>query len=112
MTVADQSHGMSPAEVYEEFFVPALFRQWGDVMAGVAGVVPGDRVLDVACGTGVAACAAAERAGPTGAVTGLDLDDGMLAVARRKTGRIEWTQGRAESLPFAAARFVRGRRAG
>jgi ubiquinone/menaquinone biosynthesis C-methylase UbiE len=97
----------SPAQVYEEFFVPALFQQWGRIIADMAGVAPGQRVLDVACGTGVLACAAAERVGPGGAVTGLDLNDEMLAIARGKSARIEWKNGRAESLPFADASFDR-----
>lgn len=97
----------SPAHVYEEFFVPALFQQWGDIVADMARVAPGQRVLDVACGTGVLACAAAERVGPNGAVTGLDPNDEMLAVARAKSARIEWKNGRAESLPFADASFDR-----
>lgn len=97
----------SPAQVYEQFFVPALFQQWGEVIADMVGVAPGHRVLDVACGTGVLACAAAERVGPDGAVTGLDPNDEMLAVARGKSARIEWQDGRAESLPFAEASFDR-----
>jgi ubiquinone/menaquinone biosynthesis C-methylase UbiE len=97
----------SPAQVYEQFFVPALFQQWGGVIADMAGVAPGHRVLDVACGTGVLACAAAERAGVDGAVTGLDPNDEMLTVARGKSARIEWRKGRAESLPFADAGFDR-----
>jgi SAM-dependent methyltransferase len=97
----------SPAQVYEQFFVPALFRQWGSIIADVARVAPGERVLDVACGTGVLACAAAERVGPNGAVTGLDPNDEMLAVARGKSARIEWMNGHAESLPLADATFDR-----
>jgi ubiquinone/menaquinone biosynthesis C-methylase UbiE len=93
--------------VYEELFVPALFHQWGCIIANVARVAPGQRVLDVACGTGVLACAAAERVGPDGAVTGLDPNEEMLAVARGKSPRIEWKNGRAESLPFAEATFDR-----
>ena len=88
------------AEVYEEFFVPALFQQWPPRVATAAGIEAGQRVLDVACGTGVLARAVAERVGPTGAVVGLDLNDGMLAVAQRKAPAIEWRQGRAEALPF------------
>ncbi len=90
----------SPAEIYDALFVPALFQQWGDRVAGEAGIGPGQRVLDVACGTGVLACAAAERAGPEGRVVGLDPNAGMLAVARPKSDRIEWREGRAESLPY------------
>jgi ubiquinone/menaquinone biosynthesis C-methylase UbiE len=97
----------SPAEVYDEFFVPALFQQWGGLVADAAGARPGERVLDVACGTGVLACAADERVGAGGAVVGLDPNEEMLAVARRKNARIEWKTGRAESLPFPDARFDR-----
>src|SRR5262245_28186220 len=99
--------GRSPAEVYGEFFVPALFRQWGRIVADMARVGPGQRALDVACGTGVLARAMAEHAGPDGAVTGLDPNEEMLAVARGKSTRIEWKQGRAEALPFADASFDR-----
>ncbi len=95
----------TPADVYEEMFVPALFQQWGNVVAQAASVGPGQRVLDVACGTGVLACAAADRVGVTGAVVGLDPNPEMLAVARRKSARIEWRGGRAESLPFADQSF-------
>ena len=95
----------NPAEIYEEMFVPALFGQWGPVIADLAVIWPGDRVLDVACGTGVLACAAAARTGPAGRVTGLDANPDMLAVARRKSGAINWKDGRAEALPFADATF-------
>ncbi|AYC33896.1 methyltransferase domain-containing protein [Pseudomonas cavernae] len=95
----------SPAEVYEEFFVPALFQQWGRRVAAEAGIGTGERVLDVACGTGVLACAAAESVGPGGAVVGLDPNEEMLAVARSKSARVEWRVGRAESLPFPDESF-------
>lgn len=95
----------SAAEIYDDFFVPALFREWAPRVADAAGVAPGQHVLDVACGTGVLACEAARRVGPSGRVTGLDRNDGMLAVARRKARGIEWKSGRAESLPFVAAAF-------
>jgi SAM-dependent methyltransferase len=57
-------------------------------------------VLDVACGTGVLARTAAERVGPDGSVTGLDINPAMLAVAARHAPEIEWRQGAAEALPF------------
>jgi ubiquinone/menaquinone biosynthesis C-methylase UbiE len=96
-----------PAEVYDEFFVPALFQQWGNTVSEIAEIKRGQRVLDVACGTGVLAAAAAERVGADGAVVGLDLNHEMLTVARRKRVRVDWKNGRAEALPFRDASFDR-----
>lgn len=90
----------SAAEVYEEFFVPALFRGWTDRVADAAEVAPGDRVLDVACGTGVLARTVIGRVGPAGRVIGLDPNEGMLEVARRASPDVEWREGVAEDLPF------------
>ena len=91
------------AEVYEEFFVPALFGEWAARVADAAQLAPGQKVLDVACGTGVLAREAARRIDPGGVVVGLDCNEGMLSVARRKAPGIEWRRGMAESLPFADA---------
>ena len=88
------------AEAYEERFVPALFQQWVEPVLHAAEAGPGDRVLDVACGTGVVARAAAERVNPGGSVTGVDLNPSMLAVARRIAPEIDWRQGDVASLPF------------
>lgn len=94
-----------PAEIYDALFVPALFAQWGPRVVAAAAVQHGQHVLDVGCGTGVLACAAAERAGPEGRVVGLDPNDQMLAVARRKSTAVAWQPGRAEALPFNDASF-------
>lgn len=95
----------SAAEIYDEFFVPALFAQWPARVLDAAAVCRGQSILDVACGTGVLAREAARRAGSAGKVTGLDVNEGMLAVARRHAAGVEWRQGRAEALPFAAESF-------
>lgn len=95
----------SAAEVYEEFFVPALFEEWAHRVADSAQVQSGQRVLDVACGTGIVARTISERVGAKGSVVGIDVNEGMLAVAKRKAPGIEWHQGRAESLPFDASSF-------
>ena len=97
--------GRSPAEIYDEEFVPALFRPFAGSVADAAGIRTGQKVLDVACGTGVLTLAAAERVGPTGAAVGLDANPDMLTVARRKAAPIEWIDGRAEALPFADTSF-------
>jgi ubiquinone/menaquinone biosynthesis C-methylase UbiE len=93
------------AVAYERDFVPAIFAQWPAKLADVAAIAPGDQVLDVACGTGVLAREAAARVGPSGRVTGLDLNEGMLAVARRLRPEIDWRQGDALDLPFADHAF-------
>lgn len=88
------------AELYEERFVPALFARWVDAVLDAAGVRPGQELLDVACGTGVVARAAAERVGPGGRVTGLDLNPAMLAVASRLRPDLTWRQGDVAGMPF------------
>ncbi len=117
MTDAERGQVAAPAaEVYEQFFVPALFGQFaGPVLdaAGVgtgAGAGDGLRVLDVGCGTGVVARAAAARLGGAGEVVGLDLNEGMLAVARQAplpagARPVEWRRGAAEALPWPDATF-------
>ena len=95
------------AEVYEEFFVPALFQAWPSRVCATAEVQAGQRVLDVACGTGVLARAAARRVDPHGSVVGLDVNEGMLAVAKREAPDIEWQPGIAEDLPFDSDSFDR-----
>ena len=106
MTTTTQSPvAADPAEIYDRSFVPALFARWGPVVADAAGIGPGDRVLDIACGTGALTLACARRAGPTGTVTGLDANPQMLAVARAKPDAIAWHEGHAEALPFEDAAF-------
>ncbi|HEY7866231.1 MAG TPA: class I SAM-dependent methyltransferase [Psychromonas sp.] len=95
----------SAAEIYEQFFIPALFIDWPAQVLELAGVHPGDSVLDVACGTGVLAREALDLVGSEGRVVGLDINDGMLAVARLKSSKVNWLEGAAESLPFDRNEF-------
>ena len=103
MPVSTLNH--RPAEVYDAFFVPALFAQWGPIVVAAARIGPGNHVLDVACGTGALTLAAAERVGPAGSVVGLDSNPEMLEVARRKPARVDWREGPAEALPLPDADF-------
>jgi SAM-dependent methyltransferase len=106
MTEAEDWTGLSEdAQLYENNYVPTLFGPWAPRVADAAGIASGDRVLDVGCGTGILARNAAERVGSVGHVTGLDLDEGMLSVARRAGPGIEWRQGDATELPFEDATF-------
>jgi len=90
----------NPADVYDTRFVPALFGRWAPVVCDTARIEPGDRVVDVGCGTGALTLEAAARAGATGTVAGVDPSPDMLDVARRKTGPITWVEGSAERLPL------------
>lgn len=103
-----QLAGTAP-ELYQRYLVPAVTAIWAADLVEQAALGPGERVLDVACGTGVVARVAAERVGSTGQVAALDINAGMLAVAQSLPpvigARISWHEGSALALPFAAATF-------
>lgn len=103
-----KSFGGNPAENYQRFFVPFIGAPVADDLIETASLQPGQRVLDVACGTGVVTRLAAQRVGKTGAVTGLDVTPGMLAVARAQIpagAMIDWREANAESMPFDEGAF-------
>jgi SAM-dependent methyltransferase len=101
MTETETFHITSEqAELYEDRFVPALFTHWVGAILEAAGVRDGQEVLDVACGTGIVARGAAERVGATGHVTGLDLNQAMIAVASRLRPDLTWRQGDVAAMPF------------
>ena len=87
------------AEVYEEFFVPALFAQWAGPMLDAVDAQVGDRLIDIGTGTGVLARAALRRVGSAGSVIAVDPNDGMLAVAARLAPELDIRRGVAEELP-------------
>lgn len=97
------------AAAYEQHLVPAIFDAMSRRLVRAAAVEPGDRVLDVACGTGVVARTAARRVGPSGAVTGVDINRDMLATARQAaddvTPPIDWHEADVAALPFADDTF-------
>jgi len=90
----------SAAQIYQDFFVPALFQDWTKHVLDAAHVSTGQTVLDVACGTGVLTRDAYKRVGKSGQVIGLDINEGMLNVAKQSNTEIDWRQGNAENLPF------------
>jgi SAM-dependent methyltransferase len=85
--------------------VPGLFAEWAPRLADVAGIRPGQAVLDVACGTGIVARTVADRLGGDGRIVGVDINEAMLSVARRVRPELEWRQGDAAALPFPDAEF-------
>jgi SAM-dependent methyltransferase len=98
------------AERYERVLVPAIFTPWAADLVALAKLRPGERVLDVACGTGVVARLAAERVGPEGHITGLDLNEGMLEVARSQpipagAAAVAWVQSSALGMRVPDSSF-------
>ena len=106
--IHDKSNEGTAAENYQRFFVPAIGAPVADDLIATAELQPGERVLDVACGTGVVTRLAAERVGATGSVTGLDINPAMLAVAGSVTPSdmsIDWREANAQSMPFSESAF-------
>jgi ubiquinone/menaquinone biosynthesis C-methylase UbiE len=100
-----QLDGSAP-ELYERYLVPAITSLWARDLIERAKPVPGESVLDIACGTGAVTRLAAERIG-RGRIVGLDLNKGMLAVAKTvpASPAIEWIEGSALNLSFEDESF-------
>ena len=62
----------SPSEIYERFMVPAMIAKWSTILLELVAPQPGERVLDLACGTGIVARTAAPMVQPGGGVIGLE----------------------------------------
>lgn len=93
------------ARFYESVILPAAIRQWAPKVADAAKIQPGERLLDVACGTGLFAREILSRAPSVARITGVDLNPGMIAVANQLAPSVEWREGAAESLPFPNESF-------
>ena len=97
------------AELYERYAVRYVMGPWAPGIVEIAALRKGERVLDLACGTGLVARLAAPQVGSTGQVTGLDFNAGMLAVARTQSppcgAAIIWVEGSAVAMDFPDASF-------
>lgn len=100
------------AETYERALTPAVFAAWAPLVVALADPRSGERVLDVACGTGVVTRLVARQVGRTGKVVGLDLNPGMLAVAAATaasepptSASITWQEASATRMPFPDGAF-------
>jgi SAM-dependent methyltransferase len=95
------------AELYERVVARHILGPWAPLLVDAAQVTGGERVLDLACGTGVVTRIAARRVGPPGHVTGVDLNAEMIGVARSLPapdgGPIEWLEGSALAIPLPDA---------
>jgi SAM-dependent methyltransferase len=91
-------------EVYDRVMVPRMFEPWARLLVDRLEVVAGEAVLDVACGPGSVTRVLAGRVGASGRVTGCDLSESMLALARTKPAAagdaaIDYHQASADRLP-------------
>src|SRR5918911_5050505 len=82
-----------------------LHHAWRERAVDWARVGPGDRVLDVATGTGDLAIALRRRVGADGEVVGCDFSEGMLELARAKAGDVRFEHANALALPYADDSF-------
>jgi len=99
----DPSLALRVARSYERHFVPSIGAPAAESLVGASELRPGERVLDVACGTGVVARYAARHVAPGGKVTGLDPNPAMLSVARAVAPpgpTLVWIRAPAEAMPF------------
>ena len=97
----------TPAHAYESYSVPALFGPLAELLVEAARPQAGDRLVDVACGTGVVLRTAAQHVGSQGRLTGIDVNPGMVTVAREVTRQEgltpELLKAPAEALPVPDA---------
>lgn len=103
------AHSGSSAAHYEREFVPLIAAPFAEDLVTAAALAADERVLDVACGTGIVARLAAARLGPGGTVAAVDSNPGMLSVARAVPSpgaQIRWYEAAAESMPFPDNAFT------
>ncbi|TXJ82122.1 methyltransferase domain-containing protein [Streptomyces lavendulae] len=96
--------GPEGPEAYDTHSAP-IMRPFVAALLDAVDLRPGDTVLDLACGTGFAARAAAVRVGPAGRVRGADIDAGMVRVARARGPETDFTAAPADRLPYEDAGF-------
>jgi ubiquinone/menaquinone biosynthesis C-methylase UbiE len=99
----------SAAEMYERNMVPAIFGPFADDLLTFGDLQKGERVLDVACGTGIVARLAWPKVAPTGRVVGLDANGGMLEVAKLVSQQrgfdIDWAEANVSEMPLESGEF-------
>lgn len=97
------------AELYQRYS-RYMLKPWVPALLDAVGLQAGERVLDVACGTGFVTTPAAGRVGRSQTVTGVDINIGMLEIARATSSgddaaAVEWVEASVKDLPFPDGRY-------
>jgi len=92
-------------DVMNSVMTAGMHHRWRERAADLARLSPGDCALDVATGTGDLALELRRRVGPSGRVVGSDFSEGMLDLARQKSGDVEWEWGDALDLKYESDFF-------
>jgi len=90
---------MTFPEIYERVLVAPLFRPFAEELVTRLQPSSGDSLIDIACGTGIAARIGREKLGPSARIVAVDAAPPMLAVARSVDPTIDWREGNAALLP-------------
>lgn len=101
MRTVEQWEDEANARQYDDFARRyQMYRLLSSDLVRRAGIGPGDRVLDLACGTGITTESILEALGPAGRVVGVDASAAMLDLARHhvRDERVEWVNTPAETL--------------
>lgn len=105
--MAEPKVDTTAAEAYESALVPGIFGPWAQEVVASAGIASGMSVLDLACGTGVATRYVALLCSPKGRVIGIDIDSGMVEIAKATTQRMslvaDFRCASADDLPLDSA---------
>jgi len=110
--VADVFHSVAAKyDVMNDLMSFGIHRLWKRYTIDCSGVRPGQKVLDIAGGTGDLTAQFSRRVGATGEVVLADINNSMLTVGRDKlrnqgiVGNVRYVQANAEALPFADDTF-------
>ena len=105
VSVATMGGPPNPALAYHEYLGPAIFEPMARVTLAVAKPQLGERVLDVACGSGIVTTQLPALVGAAGRVVGLDINPKMLEVAADGSSDVEWKQGNGMAMDVPSAAF-------
>lgn len=101
-----QLAGNAP-EIYEQFMVPLWFGRWAEALVDVLSLEKSEKVLDIACGTGVTTRLAKAGVGSEGEVVGLDINASMLSKAEQLADNLDihWVESDVTDIALPSDSF-------